>query len=294
MRCLLVGMPLQAIAWGVARLPQRAVLALGRALAWGLRPMLRGRRRIAATNIALCFPELDAGAQRRLVDASLANTVVGVLEMLRAWHAPAWVMRGQYEVEGLAHLQAALARGRGVIVMTGHFIPVELALRLLGDALGRPVRLVAREHNNRCLEDWLERSRRRVFGPTLPKKHLREPLMARLRAGEPVGYVADQDFSYRHVFVPFFGVPAATLASTPDLVRDSGATLLPFWFRRDAEGRYRLRVEAPWDNWPSGDPVQDAARYMAGLERAVREAPDQYLWVHRRFKTRPPGEPPVY
>ncbi|GAB2506718.1 lysophospholipid acyltransferase family protein [Arenimonas alkanexedens] len=294
MRCLLISLPLQLTAWIVARLPQPMLLALGRALAWLLRPLLRSRRKIAATNIALCFPELDAAARQRLVEANVTNTVIGVLELMRAWHAPAAVMRGKYRIEGLEHLQAALARGRGALLVTGHFIPVELALRLVGDALGRPVRVVAREHNHRCLQHWIEASRRRVFGPTLPKKRVRKPLLEHLRAGEPVGYVADQDFSYRHVFVPFFGVPAATLATMPDLVQASGAALLPFWFRRDVDGRYLLRIEPPWSDWPRGDPVQDAARYMAELEQAVREAPDQYLWVHRRFKTRPPGASPVY
>jgi KDO2-lipid IV(A) lauroyltransferase len=293
MRCWFTA-PLGWAAHVVARLPPRAVVRLGRTLAWLAWPLLRSRRRIAATNIALCFPGLDAARQRQLADESVRNAVVGALELLRAWYLPADRLRGQYRIEGLEHAQAALARGRGVLLVTAHLIPYELALRLLGDALGRPVRLVARDHNHPCLQAWMEASRRRVSGPTLPKKRGREPLLAQLRAGEPVGYLADQDFSYQHVFVPFFGVPAATLATTPELVSASGAAALPFWFRRDDDGRYVLRIEPAWDGWPSGDPVRDAARYMAELEKAVREAPAQYLWVHRRFKTRPPGEPPLY
>ncbi|HEU0152915.1 MAG TPA: lysophospholipid acyltransferase family protein [Arenimonas sp.] len=294
MRCRLLTAPLQATAALVARLPQRALLALGRALAWLGRPLLRSRRRIAAINVALCFPALEAKAQRRLADATVADTVVGALEMLRAWHAPAGRLRGLAEVEGLEHVKAALAAGRGVLLLTGHFTSYELALRLLGEALGRPVRLVARDHNHACLQAWIEASRRRVSGPTLPKKRGREPLLAALRAGEVVGYLADQDFSYRHVFVPFFGVPAATLAGVPGLVQASGAIALPLQVRRGEDGRYRLRIEPAWPDWPSGDEGRDAARYLAWLEAAVRDAPSQYLWVHRRFKTRPPGEPPLY
>lgn len=294
MRCRFLHLPLQALGWTVARLPARAVPALGRALAALAWPLLRSRRRIAGTNIALCFPELDAAAQRRLVRECVANAMTGVLELLRAWYLPAAALPGLARVEGLEHLHAALARGRGVLLVTGHFVSYELALRLLGGAIGRPVRLLARGHNNPCLDQWIETSRRRVSGPTLPKKRGREPLLEALRAGEPVGYLGDQDFSYRHVFVPFFGVPAATLAATADLVRDSGAVALPLWCRREADGRHVLRIDPPWDGWPSGDAHADAARYMAELERAVREAPGQYLWVHRRFKTRPPGEPPVY
>ncbi|WP_290887369.1 lysophospholipid acyltransferase family protein [Arenimonas sp.] len=294
MRCWLPGATLQALAWAVARLPQRLLLALGRVLAWVLWPLLRSRRRIARKNIALCFPDRDARAQRQLADASVTNTVVGLLEMMRAWHAPAARLRGLYRVEGMAHLQAALASGRGVLLVTAHFTAYELALRLLGDALGRPVRLMARDHNHPCLQAWIEASRRRVSGPTLPKKRGREPLLAALRAGDAVGYLGDQDFSYRHVFVPFFGVPAATLAALPDLVQASGATALPLWCRRGDEGRYVLQVGPAWPGWPTGDAQRDAARYMAELEQAVRQAPAQYLWAHRRFKTRPSGEAPLY
>lgn len=294
MRCRLLTLPLQVIAWGAARLPQPALLALGRALAWLGGPLLRSRRRIAAINLALCFPALDARARQRLARECVANTVVGALELLRAWHAPAARLRGLYRVEGLEHVQAALARGRGVLLATGHFTSYELALRLLGDALGRPVRLVARDHNNACLQAWIEASRRRVSGPTLPKKRGTAPLLEALAAGEVVGYLGDQDFSYRHVFVPFFGVPAATLSALPELAQASGAAVLPLSVRRDDDGRYLLRVSPAWDAWPGGDAVQDAARYMAAIEAAVRQAPSQYLWVHRRFKTRPPGEPPLY
>jgi KDO2-lipid IV(A) lauroyltransferase len=180
-----------------------------------------------------------------------------------------------------------------VLLMCGHFTHTELAVRLLGEALGRPLRVVVRRHNNACLESWFERSRRRVFGPTIGKKDMRALLTA-LRGGEPVVYSADQNFTYNHAFVPFFGVPAATLLATPDIVTRGRAVLLPFWYRRDEDGRYAIRVEAPWDGWPSGDAVADAARYMAELEKVVRECPAQYLWTHQRFKTRPAGEPPVY
>jgi KDO2-lipid IV(A) lauroyltransferase len=284
---------LQAVAWTLGRLPQRAALALGRGLAWLLWPALRSRRRIARINVDLCFPALAGAERRALADASVVNTVVGAIELLRAWHAPAAKLAGLADIEGLAHLQAALARGQGVLLMCGHFTHTELAVRLLGEALGRPVRVVVRRHNNACLEGWFERSRAAVYGPSIGKKDVRALIRA-LQAGEPVVYSADQNFTYQNAFVPFFGVPAATLTATPELVRRGRAVLLPFWYRREADGRYRIRIEAGWPGWPSGDPVEDAARYMRELEAVVRECPGQYLWAHRRFKTRPPGAPPVY
>ena len=292
MRCLFT-VPLDVLARGLARLPQRALLGLARGVAWLAWPLLRSRRRIAAINIALCFPELDAVAQAALVRESVVNTVVGAFELLRAWLAPPQALAGLAHIEGLHHLREALARGQGVLLMCGHFTHTELAVRLLGEALGRPVRVVVRRHNNACLERWFEASRAAVFGPTIGKKDVRA-LLRTLGNGQPVVYSADQNFTYQNAFVPFFGVPAATLTATPGLVQRAGAVLLPFWYRRDPDGRYVIRIEPTWPGWPSGDAVRDAARYMGELEAVVRECPGQYLWAHRRFKTRPPGEPPVY
>jgi KDO2-lipid IV(A) lauroyltransferase len=164
---------------------------------------------------------------------------------------------------------------------------------LLSDALGRPLRGVVRRNNSACLEAEFERARQRVFGPTLAKKDVRGLLRA-LQHGEIIAYSADQDFSYGHAFVPFFGEPAATLTGTAELARRANARVLPFWFHRDEAGLYRLRVEAEWPQWHNATPEQSAAIYMRELEAVVREKPEQYLWVHRRFKTRPPGAAPVY
>jgi len=292
MRCWFVP-PLRWLAIAVARLPQPMLLGLGRCLAFCLWPLLRSRRRIAAINVGLCFPERDAAAQRRLVRESLANTVIGLLETLQAWHGRPRQLAGLADIEGLAELRAALDGGQGVLLLCGHFTHVELAIRLLRDALGQPVSVMARPHNSPCLEAWFNAARQSAFGPIIGKKEVRG-LLRNLRDGQPVVYAADQNFNYQHAFVPFFGVPAATLTATPDLVRRSGARLLPFWFRREADGRYRIRIGPAWPDWPSDDAVRDAAVYMQELEQQVRQAPGQYLWAHRRFKTRPPGEAPVY
>ena len=292
MRCFATPL-LQGLAWCLGRLPQGAMLMLGRTLAWLAWPLLGSRRRVARINVDLCFPGMEPRARRRLADASVVNTVIGALELVRAWHIPASRLDGMAEVTGLEHLRAALATGQGVLLVTGHFTCSELAGRLLGHALGRPIRVVVRRHNNACLEAWFDRSREAVYGPTIGKKDVRGLIRA-LQAGEPVAYSADQNFNYQSAFVPFFGVPAATLSATPEIMRRGRALMLPFWFHRGADGRYRIRIEAAWEGWPTGDPHEDAARYMRELEKVVLECPEQYLWAHRRFKTRPPGHPPVY
>lgn len=290
--CWFIG-PADFIATRIARLPQRTLLKFGAGLTWLLWPLLGKRRRYAKANIDLCFPQLDEAARRRLAKDNIRNTVTGALELIRGWYAPASTLRGLAEVEGLEYLRAALASGRGVLLFGGHFPHAELCARLLGEALGRRVHVLVRHNNNPCLEALMDGARRRVFVGTIAKKDVRGLLRA-LSQGGIVAYSADQNFNYQNAFVPFFGIPAATLTATPDIARRGNAVVLPFWFHRDDAGRYQLRVEPQWSNWPTGDPAADAARYMAELEKVVREHPEQYLWVHRRFKTRPPGEADVY
>ena len=277
----------------LARLPQSLLLALGSALAWLLKPLLRKRRRIAQANIDLCFPELDAKERRRLVDANLRATVTAALELARGWYAPSRTLRGIADVQGLQHVRDALAAGRGVLLLGGHFPHSELCARLLGEALGQRVSIVARRNNDPCVEALLDGARRRAFAEVIGKKDVRG-LLRTLSRGGIVAYSADQNFTYQNAFVPFFGVPAATLTATPELAQRANAVVLPCWFHRTPAGRYRLRIEPTWPGWPTGDPAADAASYMAELEKVVREHPEQYLWMHRRFKTRPPGEAKVY
>ncbi|HEX7803693.1 MAG TPA: lysophospholipid acyltransferase family protein [Pseudoxanthomonas sp.] len=285
--------PLELLAKSIARLPQSALLRLGSLLAVLMRPLLGKRRRYACINLALCFPELDDAQRRRLLRENLRATATGALELLRAWYAPTSALEGLAEVEGLEHLRAAADSGRGVLLFGGHFTHSELAARLLQQASGQPVHVVVRRNNNRCLEAMFDGARRRAFAGTIAKKDVRG-LLRTLSQGGVVAYSADQNFTYQNAFVPFFGIPAATLTATPDLARRGKAVVLPFWFHRGDDGRYRLRIEPQWSGWPSDDPAADAARYMRELEQVVRQHPEQYLWVHRRFKTRPPGEASVY
>ena len=292
MRCRWLS-PLVLLAQAVARLPQRALLAMAGVLSLLLWPVLGRRRRIAAINLALCFPELSAAQRKQLLRANQRATVMGALELIRAWYAPSSALAGLADIEGLPRLQAALDAGHGVLLFTGHFTHTELAVRLLSEALGRPIGGVVRRNNSPCLEATFAAARARVFGTTLEKKDMRGLLHA-LRNGEIMAYSADQNFSYLHVFVPFFGVAAATLGNTPDLVRRGRAQMLPFFFHRGGDGRYQLRIEATWPAWADADPEHAAMIYMRELAAVVRQHPEQYLWVHRRFKTRPPGELPIY
>jgi KDO2-lipid IV(A) lauroyltransferase len=168
MRCLL----LRPFAWMAAlcaRLPQRLLLAMSSLLATLLWLPLARRRRVAAINLALCFPRMQAGERERLLRANLRSTLMGLFELLRAWFAPAGVLRGSYEIEGLPALRGALAQGQGVLLLLGHFPHTELAVRMLGEELGRRLTGVVRRHNSPCVEAELEHARQRHFQPTLEK-----------------------------------------------------------------------------------------------------------------------------
>ncbi len=276
-----------------ARLPQRWLMRAAKLFCLACWPFLYRRRRVASTNIELCFQNLSLPERQDLFNRNLLATITGVFELFRAWYAPAKTLAGLADIHGIERLSAALAEGKGVLLLTGHFTHTELAVRLLSEALNKKVRVVVRRHNNACIEHAFETARAKVFGDSIEKKDLRALLKA-LRAGDAVVYSSDQNFNYQHAFVPFFGIPAATLTATPNIIERSGAAMLPFWFYRDANNRYQITIAMPWENWPSTDAIADTHIYMEKLEAVVREHPEQYLWVHRRFKTRPQGSPNIY
>ncbi|MGL6290648.1 MAG: lysophospholipid acyltransferase family protein [Silanimonas sp.] len=278
----------------MARLPQRGLLGLGVVLAAPMRPLLRSRWRIARINLDLCFAGESAEAREARLNAHQRSLSIAVLELLRAWFAPPRSLQGLVDLDGLDHLRHAEARGQGVLLLTGHLMHTELAARFLAEALGAPVGGVVRRYDRHpCLEALLDGARRRRLGPTVSKFDTRG-MVRHLRDGGRLVYSADQDFRHGQVFVPFFGVPAATLAGTQQLVRAGRATVRFLAMARGSDGRYRVRVSDPGLDTLLDDPVAFAARYMQVLEGAVREAPDQYLWVHRRFKTRPDGDVSPY
>ncbi len=278
-----------ALARGLARLPYRWQMRLAHLLSWPIAWAAGKRRAIVAANISLCFPELDARAQARLAARNLRCTAVSLFETSLAWFAPRSVTEGIVEVEGLEHLQRALEGGKGALCLFSHFTMIELGGRLLSEALGRPMHQMVRRNNDPPVEAVIDQGRRAFCQRTLEKKDLGE-LLRSLREGHPVGYAPDQNFNLHMAFVPFFGQPAATLTMTSRIARLSRAPVLCVWVTRQPSGYgYRLRIDPPLPQFPSADPVADTARIIALLEAEVRKTPEQYLWAHRRFKTRPDG-----
>ncbi len=275
-------------------LPYRLQLGLAR-IAGALFYRLAGRRRhIAETNIALCFPELDGARRAQLVRENFQNAAMALLETGVSWWADDERLRPLYRVEGLENLEAARRLGKGVILLGGHYTTLEISGRLAAFHIPDVCPVYKRAHNP-LFEAVMSRARRRNYHRLLPHKEMRTLIRA-LRRNEVVWYAPDQDFGmHASVFAPFMGVPTATLTMTARLARASGAPVLPFYSERLPGGAgYLIRFGAALEGFPSGNDEADAARVNAAIEAQVRRTPAQYLWLHRRFKTRPPGEKPVY
>jgi Kdo2-lipid IVA lauroyltransferase/acyltransferase len=282
------------VIWLIARLPYRALYLLGRTVGL-LTSLLPGERCfVARRNLQICMPQLDAYAREKLLRASLRDLGLMLVEFACAWMASARTLaRIPCAIEGLEHLDACRKNGQGVLLVGAHFSHLELCARLVSQRIR--IAGMYRVMDDAVFERSVLRARLRYAEAMFTKDELRASVKY-LKRGGALWYAPDQDMRGKDsVFVPFFGVPAATITATHHLARLSGAAVIPFFHRRLAHGRgYALRLEAPLADFPSADVVADTARVNGLIERMVREAPDQYLWVHKRFKSRPPGEPALY
>ncbi len=281
------------VMWLAAHLPGRLPWRLGRLLGALVQHVPHPRRRIARINIALCFPDLDAAARRRLVDAHMRDLGMMMMEFSVGWLAgDRAIARIPARIEGLEHLHAAQREGRGVLLVGGHFSNLELCARLVSQRLR--IAGMYRRMDSQVFE-WAVLRARLGYARTMFERDDLRGTVKYLRKGGILWYAPDQDMrSKDSVFVPFFGQPAATITATHHLARLGRAVVVPFFHHRREDDSYVLRLAAPLDPFPTEDTVADTARINRAIEAMVREAPAQYLWVHKRFKSRPPGAAPVY
>ncbi|WP_006788779.1 LpxL/LpxP family Kdo(2)-lipid IV(A) lauroyl/palmitoleoyl acyltransferase [Thiorhodospira sibirica] len=278
---------LAGLLWLLSRLPWQMQVWLGRRLGDGLYLLGRRRRRVAQINLALCFPQWSETARQQVLRGHFQALGIASLELANAWWGTArtyqWLERHS-QIEGLEHVQAALAHGKGALLLSAHFTSLELTGRLL---LARhPIAVMYRKHQNPAVECLFARKRRQYCLAAIRRDDAKGVLRA-LNANQAVWYAPDQAYRARHsVLAPFFGVPAATHTATSRLAKISGAPVLPFFAHRLPNGGYHLRIGAPLAQFPGNDVHADAARINALIEQAILAAPEQYLWTHRRFKYR--------
>lgn len=282
-----------ALMWLLVQLPHALQMRLSRRIGQLLHLLAHERRRVAETNIGLCFPERSPDDRKRLVQATFESFGMSIMETGTAWLRGVDHLENRCEISGLEHLAQAHSSGRGVLLIGAHFSTLDLAGALAARHIQMDV--VYRPSTNPVFEWLQQRGRRRHFGRTYRKSQTRD-IIRGLREGRTIWYAQDQNFSRRvAIFAPFFGIPAATIRGATRLVTLSNATAIFFsHFRLDGGRRYRLDFAPMPDSFPGDDEAADAAHINRLIENALREHPEQYLWLHRRFKTRPAGEPPIY
>lgn len=273
-------------------LPMFISLAFGRLLGDLFFYLARSRRHIAEVNIAQCFPHLSVQEQRQLVRKIMHSTGKSVVESSVALWGPERQLKQRYTITGLEHIQAAQASGQGVLLVGCHFTTLDAAARILSFHVKYD--MLYRKDPNPLLAYKLISARESFAGNAIVRSDTRQ-LIKNLRQGNVVWYAPDQDFGAKYsVFAPFFGVQAATVVGTARIAQLGKAVVIPFAHYRDEQNHYHIEIAPALENYPTGDDVADATRINHIIETAIARQPDQYLWVHRRFKTRPEGEPNLY
>jgi KDO2-lipid IV(A) lauroyltransferase len=277
----------------IAKLPRAWQLRVGRALGRLLRRLKRREHRVARRNIELCFGHLSAADQRQLLERHFEAVGMSFVEMGIGWFTPIERLLERVAVNGREHLERALARGKGVLLFTAHFTTLEVGVGVL-EALTPRASCMYRPQRNAMMDVMIRRGRHRFAKEQIPRDNVRA-LLRNLRDNYAVCYLPDQTYlGKQSELLPFFGEPAVTNTATSKLAAISGATVLPYFFRRLPDGDYRVDIGAPLADFPSDSAVRDTVRLFGLLEDYIRLAPEQYLWLYKKFKGRPASLTDVY
>jgi KDO2-lipid IV(A) lauroyltransferase len=280
------------VLWLIHFLPLAWIAALGGAL--GSVIYRFGRGRVTRINLKLCFPQLTDAEIDALGRRHFRMLGRNALELsLMVWGNEEHLLK-LVRHEGLENLKNAAANGEPVIAFAPHFIGLNMGgIRVAYEWPGSAS--IYSRQKNPVLDRIFLRARLRFGTPTLVSRQ--EGLRAVIRvikSGKALYFLPDMDFGRRDaIFSPFFGIPTATITALPRLARLTGAKVIPVVTRQVGDG-YVVRFFPPWQNYPTGDLEADVRRMNAFIEERVREMPDQYFWAHKRFKTRPPGDPRPY
>ena len=277
----------------ISMLPLRWMQAIGAGIGLLIYRLVTSRRRIARINITQAYPDYSEAQIRALNIASFKSLGISVFEIALAWWKNRDFLRSICEVEGKQHLDQALARGKGVILLTGHFTTLEIGAMLIG--LHTTLNGVYKKAHNPMFNAFMAHYRSTYGEELIENKNVRA-LIRGLRKGRATWFAPDQDFADQDiVFTPFLGGVASTLTATARMAEMTGAAVVPFYPVRLDKGRgYKLVILPALEDFPSDDIDRDSSRVNKAIEDMVYANPEQYGWVHKRFKTRPPGKPPVY
>ena len=277
----------------IVRLPRKTQYGLGRTLGKLLYKYAKRRRHITEVNIRLCFPELSKTQQQLLVKKTIEENAIGFIETAVSWfREPAYAQK-YLTINGLEHLEAAKNKGKGVLLVGAHYTTLDLGALLASsvtkiDAMYRP-------HENSFFNKVMKSSREKFCQQVIDRNNMRGVIKS-IKDGHVFWYAPDQDYGREvSVFAPFFGINAATVKFTAKISKICECPVIIFsHHRKNDDSGYLVTFSKALENYPSGDDVKDATMVNSKIEKEVRKYPEQYMWVHRRFKTRPEGEAGYY
>jgi KDO2-lipid IV(A) lauroyltransferase len=277
----------------ICLLPYRVQLGIGRILGRIGHRFANERRAIARRNIELCFPHFSPNERDATALAHFEALGMSVIELGLGRWAPTAKLQAMTRIEGAEHVRNAAARGVGVILLSAHFTTLEISGRVLSLHIP-PFDAVYRKNRSEFMTEVLRTNREKSARGTIEKNDIKS-MVRSLREGTPVWYAPDQSYNRKQsALLPFFGIPSMTNTATGTLARLGKAVVVPFFPRRLPEGGYLLTILPPIEDIRGDDPVEDTKKYLEVLERQIRLCPEQYYWVHRKFKNRPEPLPDVY
>ena len=276
----------------LARLPRPVLRALGAGLGRLLYALARRRRHIALVNLRLCYPDWSDARLHDVARRSFVLFSQAFFDRAWLWHAPPAVVRQRLRITGAT---GDLTREGAVVMFAPHFYGMDAGGSAVMDQIERPACTIYSTQSNPAVDAWMRAGRLRFGQATLlSRQDGVKPIVRALREGKMLYLLPDMDLGPQEsIFVPFFGIPTATVPSLPRFAKLGGARVVPVVTRLVPDG-YEVRVHPAWQSYPSDDVTADTARMNAELQTWIDAMPEQYYWVHKRFKTRPPGEPPVY
>ena len=277
----------------ICLLPHRGALAIGRTIGRVAHAFGGSRRAIVRRNIELCFADLTSAERNALAREHFLALGMSVIEMGLGRWASLSHLQSITNLTGIEHVHNATRDGRGVILLSAHFTTLEISGRVLAGA-SPPFDAVYRKNRSDFITE-LQRSGREVAADATIEKRDIKQMVRSLRAGRPVWYAPDQSYNRKgSEVIDFFGVPSMHTTATSTLARLGKAVVIPFFPRRRKNGHYDMVLLPPLDEFPSDDPIADTKRYVAALEAHIRSCPEQYFWIHRKFKDLPADYPDYY
>lgn len=275
----------------IAPLPLPWVRAMGRWLGLFLHAVVASRRKVVDTNLRLCFPQWSEDERRRAAREVFVYVAQSFLDRAWLWHAGPEVVRQRIVLTGAVR---ELAGSEPTILFAPHFVGLDAGVTGLTQQLPRRMTGIYTRQSNPVVDAWVLQGRHRFGGVPMSRQQGVRELVASLRAGDLLYLLPDMNFGPEEsIFVPFYGVPAATVPSLSRFARLARARVVPVVTRLTPTG-YEVKVMEAWPGYPTKDVEADTALMNLRLQEYIDAMPSQYYWVHKRFKTRPPGEPGVY